>query len=90
MPADRKTQTTGPQDGLWVCRANTISVTELALAMHTDEDTLLQHLAGILHRREDTAETDRSPIASTHWNGGLQSLRRSGRRIRKRNGRSPL
>lgn len=49
-------------------QTNTISVTELALAMHTDEDTLLQRLAGVLQRREDAAETDRSPIASPPWN----------------------
>jgi hypothetical protein len=44
-----------------------ISVTELALAMQTDEDTLLQRLAGVLHKRGDATEADRKPNAPPHW-----------------------
>lgn len=38
-------------------RTNTISVTELALAMGTDEDALLQRLAGVLSERETNASS---------------------------------
>jgi hypothetical protein len=47
---------------------NAISVTELALAMHTDEDTLLQRLAGVLHKRDDAAAVDWTANAPPHWN----------------------
>lgn len=47
---------------------NAFSVTELALAMGTDEDTLLQRLAGILHKGDGADAAEWSADAPPHWN----------------------